>query len=344
MNVAVLVVVFNRPLLTARVIDAVKTGNPARIYFACDGPREGNTDDLARVEEVRDLVRSFSSRGNVKTLFHPENLGCGRGVKAAIDWFFSHEESGVILEDDTVPHDSFFPFCQELLEKYRFDHRVGMISGTNHLPLTREHSYFFSRNKACWGWATWKRAWDTMDFEMEWRKSSSADSVLANMATNFRQRAHWASQLERIDNGEVDVWDWRWYFSMASENFLSIFPAVNLVANTGFGADSTHTRGVAKKAYVTTREMKFPLEAPPYVAPDFKWDVQFERSKMKLTFSKTLPSHLRKKIRWLRRMLAEFSRPRFVTYRQGWVRQGRIRRSRRARTWAGFQDNAGNGD
>lgn len=281
LHTAVLFLVFNRPDTTAQVFDAIRQAKPPRLYVAADGPREGLEGEAERIAEVRKIAMAVDWPCDVHTMFREKNLGCGPAVKTAIDWFFKSEPAGIILEDDTVPTVQFFTFCEELLGRYCEDQRVGMIAGTNHTGYRpQEASYIFSKNKACWGWATWQRAWQNMDFEMDWRSDHQAESVKKNMGYTKRHQKHWKTALDAIDEAQVSAWDWQWYFSIASQNQLTIFPVVNMVSNVGFGDDSTHTKGRPKPEYIKVGTMKTPLKHPKVVCPDYAYDEIFERTKM----------------------------------------------------------------
>jgi hypothetical protein len=281
LNIPILFIVFNRPESTAEVFEAIRKAKPPRLYVAADGPR-ANNNEMEKIFRARKLATAVDWPCEVHELFRDENLGCGPAVKTAIDWFFEHELAGIILEDDTVPVRSFFWFCEELLMKYQNDTRIGMVAGTNHIGYqSGEFSYLFSKNKACWGWATWRRAWVNMDFEMEWRKTESVKDVMMNMGVTKWSRPKWLKALEAIDNGLVNAWDWQWYFSLSTQNQLCIFPNRNLVANVGFGKDATHTRGIVSQSYVLKNDIQFPLIHPEKVCPDYGYDYLFEKTKMK---------------------------------------------------------------
>lgn len=278
----VLLVVFNRPYTTIHVFDMLRKVKPAKLYVSCDGPRENNDNDKIKINEVRDIVSSVDWECQVKFIFREYNLGCGAGVKSSIDWFFDNEEKGIILEDDTVPTLGFFRYCHELLEMYKHDERIAMISGTNHLAYNpKGSSYLFSKNKACWGWATWKRAWKNMDFEMNWRSGSHGTDVMYNMGCTGIALKHWKKSLELIDSKSVSAWDWQWYFSVAAQNQLTIFPGTNLVSNIGFGNLATHTFGTPRVEYLKTKDISFPILHPSIVCPDRDFDICFEKFNMK---------------------------------------------------------------
>jgi GR25 family glycosyltransferase involved in LPS biosynthesis len=157
LKIAVLFLIVNRLNTIRQVFAEIKKAKPPRLYIASDGARDDVESETQKVKDVRDfVVDNIDWDCEVKTLFRDGNLGCGLSVKSSIDWFFKQEEMGIILEDDCVPNESFFRFCEELLIKYEADDRVGMISGNNHISYQPNlDSYLFSRYKGCWGWATY---------------------------------------------------------------------------------------------------------------------------------------------------------------------------------------------
>lgn len=168
MHSAVLFLVFNRPDTTRQVLDSIRQARPPRLYVAADGAREDRPGERERCERVRGIATDVDWPCEVHTLFRARNLGCKTAVSGGISWFFEQEEEGIILEDDVLPDQSFFVFCEELLERYRHEAKVTMISGdyfhgNNHQPTA---SYFFSRYTHIWGWASWRRAWQHYDREM----------------------------------------------------------------------------------------------------------------------------------------------------------------------------------
>ena len=124
LDAPVLFLVFNRPDVTMRVFEAIRHARPRRLYVAADGPRAGISSETGKCEQTRQIATQVDWDCEVKTLFRSENLGCRVAVSSAIDWFFENEPEGIILEDDCLPHPTFFHFCQELLERYQHDQRI----------------------------------------------------------------------------------------------------------------------------------------------------------------------------------------------------------------------------
>ncbi len=302
LNTAVLFLVFNRLDTTKQVFEAIRRAKPPRLYIAADGAREKKDSEAKKVKAVRDFIlNNIDWECEVKTLFRESNVGCGPNVKSSIDWFFEHEDMGIILEDDVCPVQSFFWYCEELLIKYQSDDRIGMISGTNHTDYKPvKDSYIFSKYKGCWGWATWKRAWKNMDFEMDWLNSPSKEIIIKNMGFGKDSVTHWNNAIKSIQNKSVSSWDWQWYFSLASQGQLCIFPKVNLVSNIGFGEDATHTFGDPKEVFIKTKEIPFPLHHPQYILVDLLFDNIFENKRIKNTSLKRfIPKKLKKFIKKL---------------------------------------------
>jgi hypothetical protein len=274
MDTAVLLLIWNRPALCRRVMEAISTSRPRRFYVAADGPRD-NQFDRALCEETRKVAMSVGWECDVRTLFRDKNLGCGRAVSSAIDWFFKNEEEGIILEEDCVPTTTFFPYCTELLDRYRNDKRIMSVSGNNFQDksVTR-YSYYFSRYMHCWGWATWRRAWALYDFEMlSWPKYRQADllQLWGGKDQGFVQ--YWIDIFDRVASGKIDTWDYQWVFTCWKNNGLTCLPRVNLVTNIGFGAEATHTTDANSKfANASVYPMKFPLFHPISVTRNVRAD------------------------------------------------------------------------
>lgn len=247
-SINVLFLVFNRPESTARVFEAIRAARPARLFVASDGARENRSDESKIVERVRFIATQVDWPCEVKLLFRDENLGCKLAVSSAISWFFESVTEGIILEDDCLPNNDFFQYSKELLEKYRYDERIGMICGTNLYNLNcilpqhdLEYSYYFGRVASIWGWATWKRVWDEYDVNIsEWSKLKKS-KVYKN---NFTLRKwHFLCKLfDGVYLNKIDTWDFQLGFLLLKSGRLSITPNVNLVENIGFNSNATHTK------------------------------------------------------------------------------------------------------
>lgn len=274
-DIPILFIFFNRLEVAQKTFERIREARPSRLYLAQDGFRkEKGEPEASKILHIRQTILSMIDWDcEVKTLFRQSNVGCGMGVKTAIDWMFENEDFGIILEDDCVVNPSFWPYMSELLSKYASDQRIGMIAGYNPLSkICSDASYTFSRYKACWGWATWRRAWKQMDIDMKWRTGDVCDSVINNMGGYGRDHRYWTYRLKAIDHNYVSAWDWQWYFTLASQNQLCIFPSCNLVDNIGFGDEATHTTQIGASRSADANAIAFPLKHPDYILPNRDFD------------------------------------------------------------------------
>jgi hypothetical protein len=309
---AVLFIIFNRPENTQQVFDAIKKAKPTRLYIAADGPRRDILGEDQICEEVRKIATDIDWDCQVRTLFREENLGCGKGPCTAITWFFEHETEGIILEDDCLPSPSFFSFCSELLEHYRYDTRIMEIGGNNleepHLR-NKEYSFGFSNQIYIWGWATWRRAWKLHDFDMSHYDEVYKKRYLDSSYKSIYERDFYQYVFGKMYEGDErtnsrTIWDYQWQFACKINSGLTIVPNKNLVSNLGFGINATNTlnpKGVGHDLVLET--MEFPLCYPEFMMVDQIKDSQVFRrvctsvsSRFRSQVKNLLPKHLVEKL------------------------------------------------
>ncbi|WP_207424488.1 nucleotide-diphospho-sugar transferase [Desertivirga brevis] len=239
----VLFLIFNRPDTTVAVFEKIKEARPERLYIAADGPRLERPGEIKLSKEAKAIVEQVDWHCEIKTLFREKNLGCKYAVSSAIDWFFQHEEEGIILEDDCLPSADFFRFCDELLENYRDDNRVTQITGCNVQPGKRwgSASYYFSNNIEVWGWASWKRVWKNYDVELNNYNEKELEQHLQEIYKNRIVTQKFMEAFNELKEGKIDTWDYQLRFINFFQKGLVAVPNFNLISNIGFRADGTHT-------------------------------------------------------------------------------------------------------
>ena len=267
----ILILGFNRPDRVAELLDRIRQVRPTRLFLAVDGPRSNVASDAERVAQTQELANSVDWPCEVQTLFRSVNLGCGRAVSGAIDWFFDQVEEGIILEDDVLPRIEFFAYCQELLDRYRDEPTVFAISGSNFVPphaITQDASYRFARITHVWGWATWRRSWRHYRYDLSgWRKRLPMRRRWTATGANLRDYLYWTAILDQVKSGRIDTWDYQLNLAQMSVGGLTATSNVNLVDNMGFRDDATHTE--RRPAHVRDSEpIIFPLTHPPLEADD----------------------------------------------------------------------------
>ncbi len=270
LETAVAFVIFNRPEATARVFAAIAQARPAKLLVIADGPRRDRPGEETACAATRAVIDRVDWDCAVLKEYSPINLGLRRRLASGLDWVFDTVEEAIVLEDDCLPDQTFFPFCAELLSRYRTDPRVAHVGGTNHQLGRRRGagSYYFSIYPHVWGWASWRRAWRHFDTGLAaWPALRESDLLRALLPDHNRVR-YWRRILDRAAAGKVDAWSYQWMLACWSQEALSVVPNVNLVSNIGFGVDSTHTKCVNPFAGQPTEPVPFPLVHPSHVGRD----------------------------------------------------------------------------
>lgn len=270
MQAPVAYIVFNRPRHTKLTFAALRRAKPAELFVIADGPRASRIEDADNCAAVREIVTNVDWDCVVHRLYSDVNLGCKERVSSGLTEVFRRVERAIILEDDCLPHEDFFQYCDSLLERYAHDTRVSVITGNNFQRGCKRGtaSYYFSKYNHCWGWATWRRAWDLYEglipFWAEWKNSEEWKQKCSDSV----ERRYWSAIFDRVMAGEIDSWDYPWTASVWHAGGLTATPNVNLVSNIGFGVESTHTASASSPLAEIPTEAMGEISHPTVVEQD----------------------------------------------------------------------------
>jgi len=271
----VALIIFNRPDTTAKVFAEIRRARPSKLFVIADAPRANRPSDVEKCVAARSIVESVDWKCEVLTNYAEQNLGCQKRISSGLNWVFSQSEQAIVLEDDCVPHLSFFRFCEELLSRYQDDQRVMHIAGTNYQFGQQRfpYSYYFSRYNHCTGWATWRRAWEHFDLDMKLWPEFRDRGLLSDLFSDARAEAYWRRSFQLVYEKRIDSWAYCWTLACWARSGLTILPNVNLICNIGFDADGSHTKNRRSRfGNIPLEEMTFPLQHPPFVIRDDKAD------------------------------------------------------------------------
>ena len=268
-NIPVLLITFNRPEHTRRVLEAIMAAQPQDLYVFQDGARDGNEDDLKKCAEVRQVVERMMAGESVRlhTNYSGKNLGCGAGPMTGITWFFEQVEMGIVMEDDCLPHPDFFGYCEELLKRYKEDDKVRFINSTLYNNRWKcVSSYDFSRYMVTGAWAGWRRTWQGFDLDLKTMNAKAFRKHVLHLTDNRAEANWWFSIVKEIqkDTSKKSYWDYQMQIHLFRNSAMTIHPQRNLVSNIGFDGEGTHTlsnydnRG--NRAVFPILPLKHPLE------------------------------------------------------------------------------------
>ena len=278
-DVPVLLIFFNRPKCLKQVFEVVKEARPSTLFLYQDGVREGNKSDLEGVEGCREIVEDIDWDCTVYKLFQTKNYGCDPSEFIAQKWAFNHVDKCIILEDDDVPAQSFFPFCKILLDKYEHDTRINMICGMNNLEKwDTPYSYLFTEAGSIWGWATWKRVADEWDdnyglFNNDYCVDLLDKELNIKELDGKNKLKYWKKHADT----HVAYYESILSIGQLTSHRLNIVPSYNMITNIGnLYEGGTHSvaglemipAGLRRLFTMKRYEIAFPLKDPPYVIPD----------------------------------------------------------------------------
>lgn len=260
---------FNRPAEFQKVLERVIEASPPKIYVVLDGPR--NEKEGSAQKEMKEIVGKIPDFIKVVTNFSEVNLGCKKRLSSGIDWVFEQEDAAIFLEDDCLPGADFFSFCSQLLQTYRDDERIGIISGYNPLleyTQTKTESYYFSQYPHIWGWASWKRVWKNYDVDFK-EDQIERLKIIKEKAHNKEEVRFWKFHFNNVANGQINTWDAQVTYMCFKKDYLNILPSGNLIQNIGFTENATHTtqsEGYQDHAIIP---LNYPINHPTEFKPDF---------------------------------------------------------------------------
>lgn len=282
-DVPVAIIFFNRPEPLKHVFEAVRKARPSKLFLIQDGCRANNAKDAEAIEKCKEVIQNIDWECEVYRNYSDVNLGCGMRMYSGITWAFETVDRLIILEDDCVPSDEFFRYCDELLEKYKDDFRIKSVTGMNNIGVHEQtpYSYFFSTVGSCCGWATWKRSWEQVEYDMPFMEDEDA---LRLISKSIRPKGY----IRRMQisgkktygaykkGGKLSAWTFQYAMSRYLNYQLFIVPKYNMITNIGIGDDATHgassvkmlPRGLRELFFMKSYPIEFPLKHPKYVIDD----------------------------------------------------------------------------
>ena len=290
--------IFNRPDTTQTVFEEIRRSRPPKLLVVADGPRADRPGEAEKCLAARAVIDRVDWPCEVLKNYSEVNLGCRQRVSSGLNWVFETLEEAIILEDDCLPHPTFFRYCEELLTKYRNDERIMLISGDNFQSGRKrtDYSYYFSSFAHIWGWASWRRAWKYYDVDMKlWPEIEQGDWLMDSLR-NKRSAKYWANVFDRVYRGQIVTWDYQWLFACWMQSGMTVLPNANLISNLGFGSEATHTAINSPFANLSRVPMLFPLRHPHFVVRDTAADALMDKTMFR---SQSLPVLVSNKLKGL---------------------------------------------
>lgn len=238
---------YNRADKTQRVVESLLKNAEAKfsdLFIFSDGPK--TPEKKAGVEENRKYIHTISGFKSISIVEREKNWGLANSLIAGITEVINKYGKVIVVEDDLILSPYFLQFMNEGLEKYKDDDRIGTITGF--VPPIKETlpETFFLKYFQCWGWATWKRAWDLLETDarpllkgLRFKKTKfDVGGGVGNYGNLYCQKV-----------GLVDSWYLRYYASLFLKDKLSLYPGRSVAANDGLDGTGTHCGADLKRSF-----------------------------------------------------------------------------------------------
>jgi len=291
MKTSVAIIIFNRPDKTKLLVDSISKYKPNKLFIISDGPRKNILSDFEKVKATRKIFEKIPWKCKIFTNYSNKNLGTRKRIVTGIDWVFKNVEEAIFLEDDCIPLKDFFPFMEEMLNKYRSNLKIGTVCGTNLFNLNTKNTenYFFSKYQHCWGWATWKNRWQKFDRNLKTLDLSKKNKFLKFYLGSFRAYLYWHWILDRVKNDKINSWAYIWIYTGFIKKYLHIIPKRGLIKNIGFDKTASNTKNIKLDFRLNSKlNFKFPLIHPSKVLINKYYDQLCEDK----IFSKSIKNRL----------------------------------------------------
>lgn len=248
---------------TIRALAQCEGAGETELFVFSDAPKR--PEHAESVAAVREGLRSWVSHGfrRVEIIERDRNLGLSASILDGVSRLTEKHGRVIVLEDDITAAPGFLRFLNAGLERYASEPRVAHLSAYM-FPVARAGELpetFFYRNTTCWGWATWRRAWEDFRPDGKMLLNELRRRGLTR-AFDIDGTAYFERMLEAQTEGRVDSWAVRWYAHNLLRGNLSLHPRDSLTANEGM--DGTGVNCDVSDAYRVrlslSRDFAFPAE------------------------------------------------------------------------------------
>lgn len=234
--------VYNRPEHTRRTISHLQKNllaDESRLIIFSDAAKSEKDKDL--VDKTRELIKTVDGFKSIRIVERPQNMGLAESIIDGVSQLTEEYGKVIVFEDDLLTSPYTLKYFNQALKRYQEEDKVMQIGGymfplqdAEQLPNT-----FFFRATSSWGWATWKRAWDKFEPDIDKLSKRFDRQKIKDFSIDGKMN-YW-NQFMDFKNKKNNSWAIRWYASIFLNNGLVLYPAKSLVENIGHDGTGVHS-------------------------------------------------------------------------------------------------------
>jgi len=231
--------IYNRPWHTQQTVETLQKNelaNESELFIYSDAAK--NEQASESVNAVREYIKTINGFKEITIILRDKNWGLADSIIDGVTKIVNEYGRIIVLEDDLVTSPYFLKFMNEGLTMYENEDKVASIHGYIY-PIDNLPNTFFIKGADCWGWATWKRAWDV--FEPNGQKIlDELKSRGLEKGADFNNSYGLTQMLKDQIKGKNNSWAVRWYMSAFLKDMLTLYPGKSYVQNIGNDDSGTH--------------------------------------------------------------------------------------------------------
>lgn len=239
--------VYNRPWHTGQMLKSLSENNLADksvLYIYADGAKQNaSREQLDKIEQVRNLIKSKQWCSEVHIVESDINKGLANSVISGVTKIVNQHGKVIVLEDDIVTSKGFLKYMNDALYLYEGEEKVAGVSGYNY-RISSKDSTFFLRQGSSWGWGTWKRVWDAINFDIDLVKYFDNQNIIKKFNVNNSYGFYQMLLDQKV--GKIDSWAIRFYASFFLAEQLFLHPRFAMSDSIGID-EGTHVRPGEKR-------------------------------------------------------------------------------------------------
>lgn len=235
---------YNRPEHTQRTLESLKQNvlaDESVLFIYIDGPKDNAANDqLKLIDKVKEVAQSEKWCKEVRIVQSETNKGLAGSVIMGVTETVNKYGNVIVLEDDLVSDKYFLKFMNDALAVYENEEEVMCVTGYIYPVKAKLPETFFLKGADCWGWATWKRAWDQLEM--------SGGKLLRDLESkgltkdfDFNDSYPYLQMLKDQIAHKNNSWAILWYASAYLKNKYCLYPGHSLIHNIGVDGSGTHS-------------------------------------------------------------------------------------------------------